>query len=234
MTIPFYLVNKLSQVGIDREDQLHQQNYLAVFAWLKDQFKSLNFNTLYDLYAITHNLPLNSLTTLQKSTIRHDFKQSLPCYLPPETNDITKFLDLAQKQGQIAATLNEIPIGACIVYQGNVIATGYNQVETKTNITLHAEIVAIEEASKKLGGVRLNECDLYVTIEPCLMCCGAIIASRVKRVIFGSIEPKTGACVSQYQVFENKEHNHHTQVIGPVDNQKYARELKEFLQNKRS
>lgn len=231
MKLPFYLLNKLEQAGIN--EAVTAENYLYIFKLLKNTFNSLNYNTLYDLYAISHNMPLNSLDNQTKLLIKQSFKQMPPTHPPQKTDDIVKFLNIAKEQAVIASNLNEIPIGACIVHNNTIIATAHNLVELDGTVTSHAEIIAIDKACKHLGSLRLLECDLYVTVEPCLMCSGAIIASRVKRIIFGALEPKTGACISQYRVFDNKQCNHHTEVIGPIDTTFYASDLQNFLHSKR-
>jgi tRNA(adenine34) deaminase len=231
--IPFYLQQKLSIFTINSIADLKQHNYLQVFAWLKDKFPSVSFRALYNLYCIVNNRALDDLTKLEQQVIMDKYKMLMPCYIPLSPEIINQHLGHAINAAKTALTNNEIPIGAVIFKDNQIIATGYNQtLNAKSNI-MHAEIVAIREAQAKLGTMYLDECDLYVTIEPCLMCSGAIIGSRIKRVVFGALEPKTGACVSQYKVFNNKAVNHKTEMIGPIDNKKYAVQLQQFLKNKR-
>ena len=131
-----------------------------------------------------------------------------------------------------ATRTGDVPVGAIVITDdGVVIGRGFNEREANNDPTAHAEIVAILAAQQCLQNYRLNECDLYVTIEPCLMCSGAIINSRIKRVIFGACEPKTGACLSQHQVFNNKKTNHHTEVIGPINQSYYSRLISNFFQS---
>ena len=231
--IPFYLQQKLSLFAINTVEDLKQYNYLQVFAWLKDKFPSINFRALYNLYCIINDRILSDLTKLEQQKIRDQYKMLAPRYAPVSPEIINHYLMLATNEAKTALINDEIPIGAVMVKDNQIIATGHNQtLNTKNNI-LHAEIVAIRNAQLVFGTMYLDECDLYVTIEPCLMCSGAIISSRIKRVIFGALEPKTGACMSQYQVFSNKAVNHHTEAIGPVENEKYAVLLRQFFQNKR-
>jgi len=103
-----------------------------------------------------------------------------------------KFMKEALKQAKKAASIGETPIGAVIVRDGEIIARGYNKRETKKNALLHAEIIAINKACKKLGGWRLPRCEMYVTLEPCPMCAGAIINSRIEKVYFGAYDKKFG------------------------------------------
>jgi len=104
-----------------------------------------------------------------------------------------KFMKSALKEAEKAEKINETPIGAVIVKDGKIIARGYNKRETKKNALMHAEIIAINKASKKLGGWRLIGCDIYVTLEPCPMCMGAIISARIENVYFGAYDKKSGS-----------------------------------------
>lgn len=233
MNIPFYLQSKLQNFSINSVNEVKQFGYCAVFAWLRDKYPNTSYNTLYDLYCLNYDLPLNSLGKSNLDSIKQSYLNSLPCYIPLIKDTIDRYLNLALEISLEARAIDEIPIGALIVKDDKIIATGYNTTRSTNNSIKHAEVVAINKAQEELDSLYLYNCDLYVTIEPCLMCSGVIINSRVKRVIFGAIEPKTGAVTSQYQVFNNKNVNHHTQVIGPLDNKKYSRALSEFLKAKR-
>lgn len=147
--------------------------------------------------------------------------------------EIEKYLALAQEEAQKALAYNEIPIGAVIVQNNIVIGRGFNQTLMSNDITKHAEIIAIQEASRNINNHRLVDCDLYVTLEPCVMCIGAIIHSRIKRVIFGTLSPKAGAIISQFKLLANREVNHHTEAIGPIPGKNYISLLQDFLRNKR-
>ncbi len=118
---------------------------------------------------------------------------------------------LAQK----AFELGEVPVGAVAVWDGKIVGRGMNLRETDKNALRHAEIAAIDEACKNLGGWRLWKCDLYVTLEPCPMCAGAIINSRIKRVIYGASDPKAGSCKSMVNLFEFP-YNHKPEVVSGV------------------
>lgn len=122
-----------------------------------------------------------------------------------------KYMKEAIKQAKKAYALGEVPIGCVIVHAGKIIARGYNRRNTDKNTLAHAEITAINRASKKLGDWRLEECSLYVTLEPCQMCAGTIVQARVTEVIMGSMNPKAGCGGSILNLLEMKEFNH--QVI---------------------
>ena len=121
----------------------------------------------------------------------------MPSYLLRDEN----FMRLAIEQAQIATALGEIPVGAVVVKDGQVIGRGYNRREVDSSATAHAEVLAIEDACKALGTWRLTDCELYVTLEPCPMCAGAIINSRIRRVIYGVKDERAGCCGSVADFF---------------------------------
>ena len=128
----------------------------------------------------------------------------------------------------------EAPIGAIIVKDGKIIARGHNLRETKQDSTLHAEMVAIRKACKKLGTWRLDNCDIYITLEPCPMCAGAIIQSRIKNVYFGAFDPKAGSAGSIINIPENPSFNHRSNITGGILENECATLLKDFFRNLRS
>ncbi len=139
----------------------------------------------------------------------------------------------AIRQAKLAAQKEEIPIGAVVVKDGEIIARAHNQKQCKNNALLHAEIVAMDKACKKLGEKYLNDCDLYVTIEPCAMCAGAIINYRVKRLFYGAKEPKFGCCGSLYNLPEDKRFNHRVKVYGGIMEDVCGLILKDFFKERR-
>ncbi|MBR3934945.1 MAG: tRNA adenosine(34) deaminase TadA [Oscillospiraceae bacterium] len=131
-----------------------------------------------------------------------------------------------------AFELGEVPVGAVAVWDGKIVGRGMNLRETDKNALRHAEIMAIDEACKNLGGWRLWKCDLYVTLEPCPMCAGAIINSRVKRVIYGASDPKAGSCGSLTNLFEMP-YNHKPEVISGILEEECSALLKSFFEKLR-
>ena len=127
-----------------------------------------------------------------------------------------------------AAKLGEVPVGAVAVWEGKIVGRGMNLRESDKNALRHAEISAIDEACKNLGGWRLWKCDLYVTLEPCPMCAGAIINSRIKRVIYGAKDPKNGSCGSVVNLFELP-YNHRPELTGGVLEEECSGLLSEFF-----
>lgn len=144
-----------------------------------------------------------------------------------------KFMQEALKEAKKAFKKKEVPIGAVIVYRNKIISRGYNLRERKNNSLMHAEIIAINKACKKLKSWRLDECDLYVTLEPCPMCAGAIIQSRIKNVFFGANDPKAGCVVSKAELFKPNIFNHNVNVIGGLLESECSEILKDFFSNLR-
>jgi tRNA(adenine34) deaminase len=144
------------------------------------------------------------------------------------------FMRLALEQAQQAWKLGEVPVGAVVVKDGEVIATGFNQPIAGHDPTAHAEVVALRAAAQKLGNYRLPGCELYVTLEPCVMCSGAMMHARLARVVYGATDPKTGACGSVVNMFAEEKLNHHTEVLGGVLADEASAMLKAFFSERRS
>lgn len=144
-----------------------------------------------------------------------------------------KWMKEAIKQAKKAAQKDEVPIGCVIVKDDQIIARAYNKREMKQCSTAHAEILAIEKACKKLGSWRLEDCDLYVTLEPCPMCSGAIIQSRIRNVIFGAYDPKGGCMGSNMNINDVRGFNHYPDIEGGILQYECSRLLKEFFKAKR-
>ena len=140
------------------------------------------------------------------------------------------FMTEALKLAKIAAKVSEIPVGAVIVQNNTIIATGYNQRENKHNALSHAEIEAINNACKALNKWRLNDCDIYVTLEPCPMCAGAILNARINKLIYAVSDYKSGACGSVINLFDMP-FNHRPKIVANVLEKECAEELTNFFQN---
>ena len=138
----------------------------------------------------------------------------------------------ALKEAKKAYAIEEIPVGCVIVKDGKIIARGYNKRESVQDVTLHAEMIAIKKACKKLGSWRLEDCDMYVTLEPCPMCSGAIIQSRIKNVYFGAYDLKTGAAGSVFNLFDYP-FNHKVNVVGGVLERECSQIIKDFFKELR-
>ena len=143
------------------------------------------------------------------------------------------FMKKEIKQAKKAAGINEVPIGCVIVKDGEVVAKGYNRRNTDHSTLSHAEITAIRRASKKLKDWRLEDCTLYVTLEPCQMCAGAIVQARIKRVVVGSMNPKAGCAGSVLNILQMKEFNHQVELVTGVLDEECSELLKDFFKKLR-
>lgn len=143
------------------------------------------------------------------------------------------YMELAIEQAKQAATIGEVPIGAVLVYDNTVIAAAFNDREMSQNPLHHAELMVIEQASQKLGKWRLTDCTLYVTLEPCPMCAGAIIQSRVGRLVFGAYDPKAGCVGSLMDLPRDSRFNHEPEVITGIKGEACSQLLTTFFKDLR-
>ena len=144
-----------------------------------------------------------------------------------------RFMREAIRQARKAGALMEVPIGCVIVYEGKIIARGYNRRNTDKNTISHAELNAIRKASKKLGDWRLEGCTMYITLEPCQMCAGAIVQARVSRVVIGSMNPKAGCAGSILNLLEMEQFNHQVEVTRGVLQEECSQMLSGFFKELR-
>lgn len=144
------------------------------------------------------------------------------------------YMRLAIAQAKQAEQLGEVPIGAVIVYNDETIAQGYNLRETRQSALAHAEIIAIEQANEQLGSWRLEDATLYVTLEPCPMCAGAIVQSRIKRVVFGASDPKAGCAGTIMNLLQEQKFNHQVELTSGILANECSQLLKDFFQALRS
>lgn len=141
-------------------------------------------------------------------------------------------MECAYKEALKAYKKNEVPVGAVIVYNGEIIAKAHNQKEGSGRAIAHAEVLAIEKANKKIGDFRLEDCTMYVTLEPCVMCAGAITSARIKKLVYGATDPRFGACKSLINIFDLKL-NHKTLVEGGVLEDKCSALISDFFKKLR-
>lgn len=141
-------------------------------------------------------------------------------------------MELAYKEALKALKNNDVPVGAVVVLNDKVIARAYNKKEKTGRATAHAEVLAIEKANKKIGDFRLENATLYVTLEPCIMCAGAIVSSRIKKVVYGASDPRFGACKSLINVFDLKL-NHNVLLEGGILEEKCSKLIKDFFKELR-
>lgn len=151
----------------------------------------------------------------------------------PKTSEDEKYMKEAVRQAKKACALGEVPIGCVIVYDGRIIGRGYNRRNTDKSTLSHAEIIAIRKASKRIGDWRLEECTLYVTLEPCQMCAGAIVQARIPRVVMACMNPKAGCAGSVLNILDMPAFNHQVEVVRGVMEEECSRMIKDFFRELR-
>ncbi len=144
-----------------------------------------------------------------------------------------RFMQLALAEARAALEHEDVPIGAVIVREGVVIARAHNQRELLKDPTAHAEVIALTQASAAVGAWRLTGCAMFVTLEPCVMCAGALVLARIDRLVYGATDPKAGACVSLYRIPEDERLNHRIAVVGGVLAAECGELLREFFRGRR-
>ena len=145
-----------------------------------------------------------------------------------------QFMKLALQEAQKSQEMNEVPVGAIIIMNGEVISKSHNKSISQNDPTSHAEINALRNAAKKVGNYRLTGATLYVTLEPCAMCYGAIVHSRIPRLVFGAYDPKTGVCGSSIKLHEQECFNHTPEIVGGVLEEDCSLILKDFFKERRN
>jgi len=151
-----------------------------------------------------------------------------------EMGKFQQYMAAALDQAKQAQSLGDVPIGAVIVREGEIISSAYNRRIIDKNPTAHAEMLAIQAAAKKTGDWRLNGCTLFVTLEPCCMCSGAIVLSRIDRLVYGATDPKAGAVDSLYQICNDNRLNHQVEIVPGILAEKCGSILTEFFQTQRA
>lgn len=147
--------------------------------------------------------------------------------------DGRRYMQAAIREAVTALEEEEVPVGAVIVREGQIIARAHNQRETLRDPTAHAEMIALTQAAAAVGDWRLSGCTMYVTLEPCAMCAGALVLSRIDRVVYGPAEPKTGACESLYHILEDPRLNHQVEVVSGFMEEECREVLRVFFARKR-
>jgi tRNA(adenine34) deaminase len=167
------------------------------------------------------------------SSVSEPQSEPTPSPATPVSERDARFMAMAQAAAEVARAAGEVPVGAVLVRGDDVIATGFNHPIGAHDPSAHAEMVALRAAAQHVENYRLPGCELYVTLEPCLMCAGAIMHARIARVVFGARDPKTGACGSVVDAFANPQLNHHTSVAGGVLEDECGAALKSFFAERR-
>jgi tRNA(adenine34) deaminase len=140
-----------------------------------------------------------------------------------------RWMESALREAEQALKRKEVPVGAVIVHQGRIIGKGYNQIESLEDPTAHAEMIAITAAATGLGSRRLEDCTLYVTLEPCAMCAGAVVQARIPRLVFGAFDPKAGACGTLFNIVQDERLNHRAELVSGILQERCGSLLSQFF-----
>lgn len=228
------VISTLADCGIHSIADLQAVNPCYAFLLLKDSGLTITQSVFWQLVSLcTMKMP-HQLTETERNLWQQQLKEYPPVRRFPDEDEMQRYMQAALNQAMQAAMIGEIPVGAVIVYQNQIIASSYNRCISDHNISHHAEIQALAKAGQYLDNYRLENCDLYVTLEPCSMCAGAIIQARIKRLIYAAAEPKTGAAGSIINLFNNKMLNNHTAVHGGILSKQSVKLLQDFFQKKRT
>ncbi len=223
----------LQQLGIHTLQDLQQLGATQTFLLLKAAGQTVTRSTLWQLAALIEGSAPQDLSEHCKQQLLQSIRRHPPVAVFPSESDMEYFMRHALAAAAKAAESGEVPVGSVIVHQNRIIATAYNRCIQDCNISHHAEIMALTQAGQTLQNYRLEDCDIYITLEPCAMCAGALIQARVRRVVYGAPESKTGAAGSVTNLFANTILNKHTAVKGGVLADESRNLLQQFFQNKR-
>lgn len=226
-------VAALHRLGIRTLEELRQTGAVQTFLLLKASGLTLTKSTLWQLESLLDGTPPQEMSQAHKARLLAELKNHPPIAAFPPQGEMAHFMGLALEQAKLSALMSEIPVGAVIVSDGKIIASAHNTCIADCNVSRHAEINALAQAGSKIQNYRLDGCDIYITLEPCAMCASALIQARIRRVIYGAAEPKTGAAGSIVNLFADKRLNTHTAIRGGILQEECRAVLSRFFQNKR-
>ena len=221
----------LLELGIADTADLQRITPATAFLLLKASGLTVTESTLWQLVLLAEGRE-GYLNEAEQAKWRAKLRAHRPVARFPPREESERWMRQALQLAGQALAAGEVPVGA-VVHQGEIIGRGANACVAEHSVCCHAEIAALTEASRRLGNYRLDGCDLYVTLEPCSMCAGAIMQSRIRRLIYAAAEPKTGAAGSVLDLFANKQLNPHTAVQGGVLAAESAQLLQRFFQERR-
>lgn len=232
--LPPKAVALLQQQGICTHDDLRRCGPVYAFLLLKAAGLGVTESLLWRLVCVTEAWPQHTLSTAQQQFWRNQVKQHPPVAVFPAAEVMQTWMTAALAQAQLALAENEVPVGAVVVRGNTLIAAAHNQCVAHHNISHHAEIQALSQASTKHANYRLDDCDVYITLEPCAMCASALMQARIRRVVFAAAEPKTGAAGSVVNLFAHPHLNTHTAVCSGILADESQQLLRLFFQDKRA
>ena len=227
------VIQALAQLNVHTVQDVQAMNPCRTFLLLKQVGLGVTQSVFWQLVALGSLKTVQQLSPQEREYWAQQLRETPPVALFPPQDEMAQWMRAALFQAAEAAKLGEVPVGAVVVHHGKIIATAYNRCVIDYNISHHAEIQALAAAGQALGNYRLNECDVYVSLEPCAMCASAMIQARVARVVFAAHEPKTGAAGSVLNLFANKQLNQHAAILGGVLADEAKQQLQAFFRLRR-
>ncbi|AXK39602.1 tRNA adenosine(34) deaminase TadA [Crenobacter cavernae] len=231
--LPPKAITMLAELGLTSRDALVACGAVRAFLLLKAAGLTATERLLFALEAAARGVHWNQLSDPDRIRLKASLAEHPPVRLPPPAEARVRFMREAQTLAGHAAENGEVPVGAVVVYRGEIVGRGFNQPIARHDPSAHAEMVALREAAATLDNYRLSGCDLYVTLEPCPMCAGAILHARLDRVLYGAADPKTGAAGSRVDLFGVKALNPHTAVFAGIEDEACATQLSDFFRRRR-
>ncbi len=226
-------LHTLQAIGIATQDDLRAHGAVAVFLLLKASGLTVTRSTLWQLEAACRGINVEDLHQANRTALLEAVRTHPPVDVFPAPSAMENHMRQALQQAEQSASLGEVPVGAVVVHDNRIIAAAHNTCVSSHNISRHAEIAALAAAGAVLGNYRLDTCDVYITLEPCTMCASALIQARIRRVIYGAPEPKSGAAGSVLNLFADIRLNRHTAVAGGILAPECRAVLQRFFQNRR-
>ncbi|KMJ54102.1 cytidine deaminase [Vogesella sp. EB] len=231
--LPPAAIRWLHALDISDRPTLAQYGAARAYALLKAAGHTVTLKLLYALEAAIRGVHWSQLDDDDRLWLRTALAQLPPQRPLPPLAERQRFMALARELAQQAAAEGEVPVGAVVVRNGEVIGRGYNRPCASHDPSAHAEMLALRDAAANLGNYRLAGCQLYVTLEPCPMCSGAILHARIDHVLFGALDAKTGAAGSVLNLFAETKLNHQTAIDGGIDAESCAGLLADFFRQRR-
>lgn len=227
--LPPSTITALHEIGITSTEALCCYGTVRAFLMLKALGHTVTERLLINLEAAAQERHWSEISPEQREQLRTQLRQHPPVAVQPSPTEAHRWMSEALNEADRAMDACEVPVGAVVVYRGEIIGRGHNQPIQQHDPSAHAELLALRDAAQRLENYRLSECDLYVTLEPCPMCAGAILNARVARVIYGAPDLKMGASGSVINLFADRRLNTHTTVQGGVLSEQCLKKLQDFF-----
>lgn len=227
------VVAALAELGIFRQAELCEFDPCRAFLLLKQMGLSITNSVFWQMVAVCEQTMPPDLSSEQRLYWQEKLLNYPPVAIFPCVDEMEGYMRIALAQAEQAAAMGEIPVGAVLVQNGEILVMAHNRCVADCAVGHHAEMLALMQAGQALQNYRLMDCDLYVTLEPCAMCAGAIVQARIRRLIFAATEPKMGAAGSVLNVFDNKKLNAHTAVHSGILAQESRALLQRFFAARR-